>query len=55
MVIVVVEIVGFVLMLQEMGRSRIISRSNRINRIATRKNWMEMGERALPSGSNPHS
>lgn len=47
--------VGFVLALQGTGRSRIISKSNRMNKIATRKNWMEMGERALPRGSNPHS
>lgn len=52
---VVVVVVGFVLTLQEMGSSRIISRSNRINRMAVRKNWMEMGERALPKGSKPHS
>lgn len=52
---IVVVIVGFVLILHGMGRSKIISKSNKINRIATRKNWMEMGERALPSGSNPHS
>lgn len=50
-----VVVVGFVLVLQGMGRSKTISKSNRINRIATRKNWMEMGERALPNGSNPHS
>lgn len=47
--------VGFVFMLQGIGRRRMISRSNRMNRIATRKNWMEIGERALPNGSNPHS
>lgn len=50
-----VVLVGFVFMLQGIGRRRMISRSNRINRIATKKNWIEIGERALPSGSNPHS
>lgn len=37
------------------GRSRAISRSNSRNRIATRKNRIENGSRADPSGSNPHS
>lgn len=37
------------------GRSRAISRSNRRNRIATRKNRTENGSRADPSGSKPHS
>lgn len=43
------------LILQETGRSRIISKSNKMNKIATRKNWIEIGERAFPNGSNPHS
>lgn len=46
---------GLVFMLQGIGRRRTISRSNRINRMATRKNWIEIGDRASPSGSNPHS
>lgn len=37
------------------GRSRAISRSNRRNRMATRKNRIEKGSRADPRGSNPHS
>lgn len=37
------------------GRSRAISRSNSRNRMATRKNRIENGSRADPSGSNPHS
>lgn len=37
------------------GSSRAISRSNRRNRIATRKNRIENGSRADPRGSNPHS
>lgn len=37
------------------GRSRAISRSNKRNRMATRKNRIENGSRADPRGSNPHS
>lgn len=37
------------------GRSRAISKSNRRNVIATRKNFMEKGRRADPRGSKPHS
>ena len=37
------------------GRSRAISRSNRRNRMATRKNRIENGSRADPRGSKPHS
>lgn len=37
------------------GSSRAISRSNRRNVIATRKNFIENGSRADPKGSNPHS
>lgn len=37
------------------GSRRAISRSKRRNKIATRKNRMENGSRAEPSGSNPHS
>lgn len=40
---------------QGRGRRRAISRSNKRNRIATRKNRSEKGSRADPSGSNPHS
>lgn len=40
---------------QGRGRSKAISRSNRRNRIATKKNRIEKGRRAEPSGSNPHS
>jgi len=39
----------------DIGNSKIISRSKRINRIATRKNFIEKGSRADPEGSNPHS
>lgn len=42
-------------MLHGMGSKRTISKSKRINRMATRKNWIEIGDRASPSGSNPHS
>lgn len=37
------------------GRRRAISRSNSKNVMATRKNFMEKGKRADPSGSKPHS
>lgn len=37
------------------GSSRAISRSNSKNKMATRKNRIENGSRADPSGSNPHS
>lgn len=37
------------------GRRRAISRSNRRKRMATRKNRIENGSRAEPSGSKPHS
>ena len=40
---------------QGSGRRRAISRSNKRKRIATRKNRMEKGSRAVPRGSNPHS
>lgn len=46
---------GLVLMLHGIGSSRTISKSNRIKRIAIRKNWMEIGVRAFPRGSKPHS
>lgn len=37
------------------GSRRAISRSNRRNRMATRKNRRENGSRAVPRGSKPHS
>lgn len=37
------------------GRRRAISKSNRRNVIAIRKNFIENGRRADPIGSNPHS
>ena len=37
------------------GRRSAISRSNRRNVMATRKNFMEKGRQANPIGSNPHS
>ena len=37
------------------GSRRAISRSNSKKVIATRKNFIENGRRADPSGSNPHS
>lgn len=40
---------------QGRGRSSAISRSNRRNVMATRKNFMEKGRRAEPIGSKPHS
>lgn len=46
---------GLVFMLQGVGRRSTISKSNRINKMAIRKNWMEIGVRAFPRGSNPHS
>lgn len=42
-------------MLQGIGSKRTISRSNRMKRMATRKNRREKGSRAEPRGSNPHS
>lgn len=45
----------FVWVAQGSGRRRAISRSNRRNVMATRKNFMENGRRADPMGSNPHS
>lgn len=53
--IAVVVLGGLVFRLHGTGSSRIISKSKRINRMATKKNWIEMGDRALPRGSNPHS
>jgi len=52
MIVVVGELV---FMLHGIGSSRTISRSNKINKIATRKNWIEIGDRASPIGSKPHS
>lgn len=46
---------GLVFILHGIGRRRTISKSKRMNRIATRKNWIEIGDRASPRGSNPHS
>lgn len=40
---------------QGSGKRSAISRSNRRNVIATRKNFMENGRRAELIGSNPHS
>lgn len=37
------------------GRRRAISRSNRRNVMAIRKNFIENGSRAEPRGSKPHS
>lgn len=37
------------------GSNSAISRSNRRNVMATKKNFMEKGRRADPIGSNPHS
>lgn len=37
------------------GRRSAISRSNRRNVMATRKNFIEKGRRADPKGSKPHS
>lgn len=37
------------------GRSSTISKSNRRNVIAIKKNFIENGNRADPIGSNPHS
>lgn len=37
------------------GKRSAISRSNKMNLMATRKNFMEKGRRADPMGSNPHS
>lgn len=37
------------------GRSNAISKSNSKNVMATRKNFIEKGRRADPSGSKPHS
>lgn len=55
MVSIIVGVGGLVFRLHGIGSSRIISKSNRINRMAIRKNWMEIGVRAFPKGSNPHS
>ena len=40
---------------QGSGRRSAISRSNRRNVMATRKNFMEKGRQADPMGSNPQS
>lgn len=40
---------------QGRGSRRAISKSNRRNRIAMRKNRRENGSRAVPRGSKPHS
>lgn len=40
---------------QGMGNNRAISRSNRRNVMATKKNFMEKGRRAELMGSKPHS
>ena len=40
---------------QGSGSRRAISRSNKRNVIATRKNFIEKGNRAEPMGSKPHS
>lgn len=53
-----IKSVRFVLlawMAQGKGRSNAISRSNRRNVIATKKNFIENGRRAEPIGSKPHS
>lgn len=42
-------------MAQGRGRSRAISKSNRRNVMATRKNFIDRGNRAEPMGSKPHS
>lgn len=47
--------VGVIWAAHGVGKSRAISRSNRRKRMATRKNRIEKGRRAEPSGSNPHS
>lgn len=46
---------GLVFMLHGIGSNRTISKSKRMNKMATRKNWIEIGDRASPNGSNPHS
>ena len=40
---------------QGRGISNTISKSNKRNKIATKKNRNEKGKRADPNGSNPHS
>lgn len=42
-------------MAQGRGRRRAISKSNKRNVIATRKNFIEKGSRAELMGSKPHS
>lgn len=52
---VMVVLGGLVFILHGIGSKSTISKSNRMNKIAIKKNWMEMGVRAFPSGSKPHS
>lgn len=54
-VVLIVSIKLFVWVAQGRGSRRAISRSNRRNVIATRKNFMEKGRWAEVVGSNPHS
>lgn len=50
-----ISLILLVCVAQGRGRRSAISRSNRRNVIATRKNFIEKGRRADPVGSNPHS
>lgn len=40
---------------QGKGNRRAISKSNKRNKMATKKKRIEKGRRALPMGSKPHS
>lgn len=55
MIKIIVVLGGLVFMLHGIGSKSTISKSNRMNRIAIKKNWIEMGVRAFPKGSKPHS
>lgn len=46
---------GYIKIFNGSGNNKAISKSNRRNKIATRKNRKEKGIRADLRGSNPHS
>lgn len=52
---IIIRLILVVWIAQGSGSSRAISRSNKRNVIATKKNFIEKGRRAELVGSNPHS
>lgn len=55
MIKIIVVFGGLVFILHGIGSKSTISKSNRMNKIAIKKNWIETGVRAFPRGSKPHS